>query len=35
MKKHFKLISVLAVSSMLSACANLDLGTILKPQQNQ
>lgn len=35
MKKHFKLLSVLAVSSMLSACANFDLGTILKPQQNQ
>ncbi|MBF0784687.1 hypothetical protein E4T80_04235 [Muribacter muris] len=35
MKKHFKLISVLAVSSMLSACANFDLGTILQPQKNQ
>ncbi|AWW34582.1 hypothetical protein CT138_06835 [Mannheimia varigena] len=35
MKKHFKLLSVLAVSSMLSACANFDLGTILKPQRNQ
>lgn len=35
MKKHFKLISVLAVGSMLSACANFDLGTILQPQKNQ
>ncbi|GAB1667493.1 hypothetical protein Mh1961_07130 [Mannheimia haemolytica] len=35
MKKYFKLISVLTISTFLSACANLDLGTILKPQQNQ